>query len=187
LGDSEPFDAYRSYLRLLARLHLDAALRGRVDPSDIVQQAYLRAAQGRNQFRGTTALETRAWLRQILATTLANAARDLRREKRDPARERVLSEALDRSTARLDHVLQADGTSPSGAAVRAERALRLAEALEGLPDAQREAVARHYLLGQELAEIARALDRTTAAVAGLLQRGLRALRQRLHDLEGEGG
>jgi RNA polymerase sigma-70 factor (ECF subfamily) len=89
LGDSEPFDAYRSYLRLLARLHLDAALRGRVDPSDIVQQAYLRAAQGRDQFRGTTALETRAWLRQILATTLANAARDLRRDSRAPSSNQI--------------------------------------------------------------------------------------------------
>jgi RNA polymerase sigma-70 factor (ECF subfamily) len=183
MGEPEPLDAYRSYLRLLARLHLDAGLRGRIDPSDVVQQAYLRALQARDQFRGTTAAETMAWLRQILATTMANAARDLRREKRDPRREVALGNALDRSSARLDQILAADQTSPSRAVVRAERALRLAEALESLPEAQREAVARHYLLGQDLSEISRLLGRTTPAVAGLLHRGLRQLRQHLDDLD----
>jgi RNA polymerase sigma-70 factor, ECF subfamily len=182
MEETVPLDAYRSYLRLLARLHFDPALRGRIDPSDIVQQAYVRAVQGQDQFRGATAAETMAWLRRILATTMANAARDLRREKRDPRREVALREALDRSSVRLDQILAADQTSPSRAAIRAERALRLAEALENLPEAQREAVARHYLLGQDLAEIARLLDRTIPAVAGLLHRGLSQLRKHLADL-----
>ena len=49
--------------------------------------------------------------------------------------------------------------------------------VRSLPDAQREAVARHYLIGDDIATIAVALERTPAAVAGLLHRGLKRLRE----------
>jgi RNA polymerase sigma-70 factor (ECF subfamily) len=52
-----------------------------------------------------------------------------------------------------------------------------------LPEAQREAIFAHYFHGQPLAEIARQMGRTTAAVMGLLHRGLVQLRTLLHDLE----
>ena len=55
-------------------------------------------------------------------------------------------------------------------------ALRLAAALEALPEAQREALVLHYWQGLTLAEVAGRLGRTPPAVAGLLQRGLKALR-----------
>ena len=66
---------------------------------------------------------------------------------------------------------------------RAEELLRLAAALENLPDDQREAVTRRYLRGDALPAIASELGKTTAAVAGLLQRGLRNLREVLPPLE----
>jgi RNA polymerase sigma-70 factor (ECF subfamily) len=173
---TEPsLDGYRSYLRLLARLHLDEPLRGRVAPSDIVQQTLLKAHAARAQFRGQTEAERLAWLRQILAHTLANLARDHRREIRDVRRE-VPLDGIERTSTRLGNLLAADQTSPSMRAARAEEVLRLAAALEELPDDQREAVARHYLLGEPLAEVAARLDRTPAAAAGLVQRGLRKLR-----------
>jgi DNA-binding NarL/FixJ family response regulator len=56
---------------------------------------------------------------------------------------------------------------------------RLPDGLEDLARhnlPQREALVRHYWQGQSLPEIARALDRTPAAVAGLLHRGLKKLR-----------
>ena len=67
--------------------------------------------------------------------------------------------------------------------MRSERLLRLAEALEALPEAQREAVELHYWQGWSLAEIAAHLDRSTAAIAGLLQRGLKKLRHLLEEAE----
>jgi RNA polymerase sigma-70 factor (ECF subfamily) len=138
----------------------------------------LRAVQGWDQFRGTTPAQRIAWLRQILARVLVNLSRDLHRDKRDVSRE-VDPGLLDRSSARLEALAAAEQTSPSEAAVRGELVLRLATALEELPPDQREAVARHYLLGQTLAEVGAALDRSPAAVAGLLQRGLRTLRDLL--------
>lgn len=177
MTDGPPIETYRSYLRLLARLHLPEALRGRVDPSDVVQQTLLRAMQGWEQFRGSEAGQRLAWLRRVLATTMANLARDQRRHKRDANRE-VPTGGLEEASQRLES-LAGEQSSPSERAERTEQILRLAEALEALSDDQREAVTRHYLGGQSLAEIGTALQRSPAAAAGLVQRGLRKLRKLL--------
>ena len=157
-------ERYRDYLRLLARLQLPAHLRGKLDPSDVVQQTLLEAYQGLGQFRGRTEAEQAAWLRQILARNLANAARDLGRRKRDVARERSLEAALEQSSARLEGWLAADQSSPSEQAQRHERALLLAKALARLPEAQREAVVLRHWHNCPLADIARQLQCSTAAV-----------------------
>jgi RNA polymerase sigma-70 factor (ECF subfamily) len=178
-------ERYRPYLLLLARLHYDPRLRGKAEPSDVVQQALLRAHQARGQFRGRTGAERAAWLRQILARTLADALRDLGRDKRDAARERSLEAALDASSAGLHSWLAAEQTSPSGGAAHNEQVLRLAEALAALPELQREVVVLKHCQGRTLADIADHLGRTVPAVASLLRRGLQHLRARLR--EGEEG
>jgi RNA polymerase sigma-70 factor (ECF subfamily) len=109
--------------------------------------------------------------------------RDLGRVKRDVAREQPLQAALDESASRLEIWLAAEQSSPSQQAQRHERAVRLAEALARLPDNQREAIVLRHWQGCSLAEIAQRLGCTTAAVTGLLHRGLRKLRACLYDLE----
>ena len=173
---AERLDGYRPYLRLLARLGLGRRLRGKVDPSDIVQQTLLAAVRDLGQFRGGSEGELAAWLRRILARQLAHAGRDQHRDKRDADRERSLEAALERSSACLAAWLADGGPSPSERASRDEDAVRLAAALERLPEPQREAIELHYWHGCTVAEAAQQLGRTHAAVAGLLQRGLRALR-----------
>jgi RNA polymerase sigma-70 factor (ECF subfamily) len=127
--------------------------------------------------------ELAAWLRQVLAHNLANAVRDFGREKRDVARERFLEAALDESASRLQVWLAAEQSSPSTRAEQHERAVLLAEALAALPEAQREAVIARHWHGCSLAEIAEKLECSTAAVTGLLHRGLKNLRKHLHELE----
>jgi RNA polymerase sigma-70 factor (ECF subfamily) len=173
-------ERFRDYLRLLARLHLDARLRGKLDPSDIVQQTLLKAHQAEDQFRGHSPAERAAWLRQILANTLANAVRDLARAKRDVALERSLEASLTESSSRLEAWLVADQSSPSQRVERNEQLLRLAEALAGLPDVQREVLVLRHCQGWALADIATHLGRTRASVASLLRRGLAQLREHLH-------
>jgi RNA polymerase sigma-70 factor (ECF subfamily) len=172
----EVLDRYRSYLRLLARLHWQEELRGKLDPSDLVQQTLVQALQAQAQFRGQQGRELAAWLRQILIRRLHNAVRDLGRARRDVGRERSLQAAIEQSSARLEAWLAAAQTSPSEQAVRHEQLLRLAEALEGLPEAQREAITLHHLQDWTLEQVGSHLGRSPAAVAGLIKRGLKQLR-----------
>jgi RNA polymerase sigma-70 factor (ECF subfamily) len=174
-------ERFRAYLSLLARLHLDPDLRGRVDPSGVVQQTLLEAHQKRDQFRGTGDAEFAAWLRRILVHNLADAVRALGRQNRDAARERSLEAALEASSLRLHDWLRAEQSSPSQRAVKNEDLGRLAVALDQLPEAQRAAVVLHDMQGCSLADLARRLGRSESAVAGLLHRGLRALRQLLQE------
>ncbi len=174
-------ERYRPYLLLLARLRLDPRLRGKLDASDVVQQTLLEAHQGRGQFRGTTEAEEAAWLRQILARNLANAVRDLLRGKRDVRREQSLEAAIEESSRRLEGWLAAEQSSPSERAERHEQGVRLAAALAELPEAQREALTLHHLEGRPLEEVARVVGRSREAVAGLIKRGLRQLRERLRE------
>jgi RNA polymerase sigma-70 factor (ECF subfamily) len=176
-------ERYRPYLLLLVRMRLDPRLRGKLDASGVVQQTLLEAYQGLGQFRGTTEAEEAAWLRQILAHNLANAVRDLLRDKRDVRREQSLEAAIEESSRRLEGLLAAEQSSPSERAERHEQGVRLAAALAELPEARREALTLHYLEGRPLDEVARLVGRTRDAVAGLIRRGLQQLRERLREPE----
>ena len=175
---------YRSYLLLLAQMQLDAGARHRVEAADVVQHTLLEAHEKRQQFSGDEE-GFAAWLRRALANNIRDALRRVRRQKRDVSRERSLEAALEQSSDRLAGCLAAAQSSPSGQAVRNEELLALADALLLLPDAQREAIVLHHLQGCTLNEVAAHLERTDAAVAGLLHRGLRGLRELLNSAGGE--
>ena len=174
--DQPSLDRYRSYLHLLASMQLDRRLRGKLDASDVVQQTLLQAHRARPQFRGESPGQLAAWLRQILAHNLAHASRDYRRAKRDVTRERSLEASIGASAARLNQWIEAQQSSPSQKVERGEQLLELAQALDRLPEAQREAIVLHYWQDWSLAEIGTHLDRSPSAVAGLLHRGLKKLR-----------
>jgi len=176
-------ERFRKYLRVLAQVQLNPQLRGKLDPSDIVQQTLLEAYQARDRCPSQDSAAQAAWLRKILARNLANAVRDVGRAKRDVRREQSLEAAVEASSARLEAWLVAEQSSPSQQVERNEQLLRLAEALDQLPTDQQEAVILHHLKGQSLSEVAGQLDRSPAAVAGLLHRGLRRLQDLLSDLE----
>jgi RNA polymerase sigma-70 factor (ECF subfamily) len=175
---ARPLEAYRDYLRLLARLQLEPGLRGKLDPSDVVQQTLVKAHQNRDQFRGQTSGELAGWLRRILANTLIDAARKYQREVDLGC---SLEHDLEQSSVRLEAWLAAEQSSPSEVMSRQEQLLRLAGALAQLPEDQRTAVELHHLRDGSVADIARLMDRTEASVAGLLRRGLQRLRELLQE------
>jgi RNA polymerase sigma-70 factor (ECF subfamily) len=176
VGPAGDLHRYRDYLLLLARAQLPPRLQAKLDASDIVNQTLLEAHRDRDRLRGTTGLEVAAWLRQILAHNLANAARDLDRQKRDVGRERSLERMLEASSARLEACLSDGGLAPPEQAERNEQVLHLAVALMRLPESQRQVVELRYLQGWTLKAIAEHLEKSTSAVAGLLHRGMSQLR-----------
>jgi RNA polymerase sigma-70 factor (ECF subfamily) len=181
-----PLDRYRQYLRVLAGFQVGPLLAGKLDASDVVQEALLKAHQKRGQFRGQTEGEQLAWLRRILANTLADLHRRYARGKRDAGLERSLEQALQHSSLCLGKLLADDQPAPGDSASEQTRQVRLAEALAELPESQRMALTLRYLDDPpySLAEIARRLDRTEKAAAGLVCRGLETLRRSLRKAEG---
>ncbi len=177
-----------SYLKLLALTQLRWMNERRVDPEDLVQETFARAHLRWDQFHGDSDGELAAWLRGILT----NYLRDLLRKHGRLVDEQKLQAQLNESSARLDDWLACGELTPRSRALREELITRLGEGLLLLPDAQREAIELRYLHGLSIRELATRMQRSSASVGGLLQRGLSKLRAHLaavseessHDGEG---
>jgi RNA polymerase sigma-70 factor (ECF subfamily) len=173
-------ERYRAYLVVLARGQIGRRLQSKVDASDVVQDAFLGAARDFAQFRGTTEGEFRAWLRQVLASLLANLVRHYQTtQRRDIRLERRLVVELDQSAQILDRGLAAPQSSPSQQASRREQAVVLAEALEELPEDYRQLLILRHLEGRTFPEVARQTGRSVDSLKKLWPRALAALRRAL--------
>jgi RNA polymerase sigma-70 factor (ECF subfamily) len=173
-------ELYRNYLRLLARLQSGRRLRGKADPSDLVQEAFLAAQRTFARFRGTTEAELVDWLRQILASKLVDLARRyLRAGRRDVRLERQLADDLEDSSRVLGQALLAPHSNPSDRAVRRERAVLLADAIKSLPPDYGEVIILRHLEGLSLAEVAARMGRSIDSVKKLWVRGIARLREEL--------
>lgn len=174
--DDHVIESFRPALMLLARSQLGLRFRRVLDDSDIVQQALLEAHNNRTGFRGTSTAECFAWLRKILTNTILDHVRCYTREKRNVDLEVSLEQTIRGSAMRAEQWLMDRHSSPGERAERNEQLQQLAAALMKLPEAQREAIELFHLQGCELKDVARQMNRTGPAVAGLIHRGLRQLR-----------
>ena len=172
---------YRNYLTILAAAQLDARLRRRISPSDLVQEAMLGAYRDFATFRGGTERELLGWLRQILIHCLHHAYEaHVRAVRRDVRREISLDEvdrSLDRSAARLANVLAHDGSSPSGQFRQRERSVEVADKLAQLRPDYREVLVLRNLQGLSFEEVAERMDRRPGAVRMLWLRAIEKFRQ----------
>jgi RNA polymerase sigma-70 factor (ECF subfamily) len=172
---------FREYLAFVARLQTAGRSEAKLDVSGIVQQTLLEAHQAIAELAPLSEERQTAWLRRVLGNNLADEIRKITARKRDIRLEQALDASLDQSMARLGQRLPADQSSPSQCALKNEQTLRLAEALNRLPETQRQAVEWHHLLGLSLSEVAERMESTKPAVAGLLHRGLKKLRELMKD------
>jgi RNA polymerase sigma-70 factor (ECF subfamily) len=173
-------EKYRRYLALLARLQIGRWLQSKVDAADLVQETFLEAHRDFPQFQGTTEAEWVNWLRQLLATNLADLVRRYRgSQRRDVRLERQLAAELDQSSRVLDGALVAKESSPSQHAARHEQAVLLAEMLDRLPEAYREVLILHQLQDLSFPEVARRMGRSVDSVKNLWLRALARLRRLL--------
>jgi RNA polymerase sigma-70 factor (ECF subfamily) len=169
---------YRPYLLVLAHRYLDGRLQGRMDPADLVQVTFLEAHRDFRSFRGQDVSSVLAWLRNILRNNVASAhQRHLMAEKRSAKREvEIIGPTSSTENLGLAGLIPSETTSPSQRIMRDEAAARLAICVQRLPGAQAEAIRLRYMEGCTLKGIADRMGKSEMAVAGLLKRGLRALR-----------
>jgi RNA polymerase sigma-70 factor (ECF subfamily) len=170
-------EAFRNYLRLMAQTGIDASLRGKADPSDLVQECLLKAHQRFDQFRGQSEAELAGWLRQILARNLTDLARRFHAAgARQVSRERSLEDYLEKSSQVLGNLLPGNATTPSQAAQRRELSVVLADALADLSADYREVILLRSIQELGWEEVAGKMGRSPAAVRLLWARALKQLR-----------
>ena len=172
-------ERHHTRLRRMAGLRLDPRLRGRVDPSDVLQEAYLDAARLLPEYVKAPPLPLFLWLRQLVGTRLAKAHRShLATAARDVRRETVPDPAPAVSSVALAEQLVATGPRPSEAAAREELRDRLFTTLEQMDPLDREVLALRHFEQLTNSEAARTLGLTDGAAS---KRYVRAL-ERLRDL-----
>ena len=172
-------EAYRNYLKMVARLWLDQAWLASVDPSDLVQETCLKAFNAFSDFRGTDEVQLVHWLRQILARSIIDLARRHKTERSRLNSNQSLNQHLDDSLSCLADALPANTTSPSKASERRELGVILANGLAMLSADQREVIVLRSLEQLPWQDVADQMNRSTDAARMLWTRALRELRPKI--------
>lgn len=170
---------HRARLRRMIEARLDRRIRGRVDPSDVLQDGFVDAVAKLSGYLADPKLPLFLWLRLVVGERLAKIHRDhLGAQIRNAGREVSLYRGPmpAASSAALAAHLLGQVTSPTQAAVRAERLLRLQEALNALDPLDREILSLRHFEELTHAEAARVLDIGEGAAAKRYVRALKRLK-----------
>jgi RNA polymerase sigma-70 factor (ECF subfamily) len=191
-GDGESWQALegrsRQRLRRMVAFRLDPRLRGRVDPSDVLQDAYLEAWRDLGSYRDRPEIPFFLWLRGIAGNKLRELHRHhLGTQGRDPRREVPIHgvAAAETTATALAAELLDNLTRASEQAVRRELRLRLHEAIDAMDPLDREVLALRHFEQLSPAETARVLGIKEKAAGMRYLRALRRLKEILHDLGGD--
>jgi RNA polymerase sigma-70 factor (ECF subfamily) len=179
---------HRDRLRRMVALRLDRRLQGRIDPSDVIQDAYLEAARRLPEYlRESAPMPLFLWLRFLTAQALqALHRRHLGAQARDAGREiSIVGGRIPQATsAALAAQLLGHDTRASQAAIRAERKLRLEEALNSMDPIDREVLALRHFEQLSNAECARVMELGESAATNRYIRALTRLMEFLTGLPG---
>jgi RNA polymerase sigma-70 factor (ECF subfamily) len=183
----ELFAAYRDRLRRMVALRMDWRLQARVDASDVLQESFLDAAERLDSYLREPKVPVFLWLRLIVGEQLVNLHRHhLGTRMRDASCEVSLQRGAmpAASSAALASMLLFRLTSPTQAAIRAERLMRLQEALNTLDASDREILAlRHFELLSRI-EAAQVLGISEDAGSKRYLRALKRLKEILAGMPG---
>ena len=172
-------ESARRYLVSIARQELDADLRTKNSPSDLVQETFVEAQRAFGQFQGDTEGELLAWLRQLLLHRVGKVRRSFRdTQKRRLAREVALG-GDSSSDGPAGALAAVNVPSPSGAAMEREQDQALQAALGRLPDDYRRVITLRYEEELPFEEIGRLLDRSPDAARKLWARAVERLHEEL--------
>jgi RNA polymerase sigma-70 factor (ECF subfamily) len=183
------FEQHRQRLRRMVELRIDPRLRARLDASDIVQEAFLDVARDLDAYLADPKLPPLLWLRLHVGRRLTRLHRQhLGARMRDAGQEIALyQDAVPQaSSAALALMLLGQLTSPTQAAERAERMLRVQEALNSLDPIDREMLALRHFEQLSRAEAALVLGISQEAGAKRYFRAVKRLKDVLATMPGSG-
>jgi RNA polymerase sigma-70 factor, ECF subfamily len=183
-GDQEALGAllarHRDRLRRMVALRLDRRLQGRIDPSDVIQEAYLEASARLADYLRDPSMPFFLWLRFLAGQKLLTLHRHhLGVQMRNAGQEVALRQGPlpEASSAALAAQLLGHDTHASAAAIRAEMKIRMQEALNCMDLPDREVLALRHFEQLSRVEIAAVLGISEAAAGKRYIRALERLKQ----------
>ena len=193
-GDREALDElfrmHRERLLLMVRMRLHPRMRGRVDASDVIQEAQLEAFERLKDYLVKRPMAFFLWLRFLTGQKVTQLHRHhLGAQRRDPRREVRLQQGPmpEASSITLAHQLMGNLTAPSRAAIRAEFRARLDEALKLMDPLDREVLSLRHFEQLSNAEVAVELGLKESAASKRYIRGIRKFKEILGELPGGEG
>ena len=174
---AELFSQYRERLERMVEFRLDTRLRGRIDPADVLQEAYLRVTQRLDYFLDNPSVSFYVWLRSQTYQTLIDLHRQQSAQKRSAEAEVRLGGRvdLDETGASIAQALFKPRTSPSQAAMRAEEIKQLREALASMDEIDREVLALRHFEHLSNSEVAETLELSPTAASNRYVRAMTRL------------
>jgi RNA polymerase sigma-70 factor (ECF subfamily) len=187
---AELFQRHRDRLEQMVRLRLDRRLQGRLDASDVLQEAYLDVARRFPEYRADPSMPFFLWLRLLTGQRLVDLNRQhLGAKMRNAGLEVSLyrGDFPRASSASLAELLLGRLTTASRAAIRAETQRRVQEALNSMDAIDREMlVLRHFEMLSN-AEAAQVLGLKPSAASNRHMRALKRLKEIMAQIPGLGG
>jgi RNA polymerase sigma-70 factor (ECF subfamily) len=190
-GDQEAlralFGQYRDRLKRMVHLRLNRRLAGRIDDSDVVQEAMIDVSHRLDEYLKAPQTSFFLWLRNVTALKLAEVhRRHLGTQLRDAGREVTLHRGGLPMADSVSLAAQLLGklTAPSQAAIRAETRVLVQEALNGMDPIDREVLALKHFEQLSTAEIAEVLGLSKAGAGSRYLRAIKRLREILEQIPG---
>jgi RNA polymerase sigma-70 factor (ECF subfamily) len=183
----ELFSRHQERLRRMVQLRMDRRLRGRLDASDVLQEAFLEFSRSLGEYLQSPSMPFFLWLRCVTGRKLhALHRRHLGTQVRDAGREVSLHQGAlpEASSVSLAAQLLGRQTSPSQAAVRAELQIRIQEALNAMDPIDREVLALRHFEQLTNGETAQTLGLSEAAASNRFVRALKRLKKILQSVPG---
>ncbi len=183
-GDAEAvrqlFSLYRDRLKRMVHLRLSRRLQGRVDDSDVLQEAFLDVSQRLNEYIHDPKLPFFLWLRHMTGLKLNEIhRRHLGTQLRDADREVSLHRGglPEADSVSLAAQLLGKLTTPSQAAIKAETRIYVQEALNSMDPIDREVLALKHFEQLSTSEIAEVLGLSKAGAGSRYLRAIKRLRE----------
>jgi len=175
-------ERHRAALRKLVHFRLDRRIAGRVDASDVVQDVLLEANRRLQDYLAQPQIPFHLWLRQLAQDRMIDLHRRHHAQRRTVDREQPLQQRFgDRSSLDLAAQLPDQELTPAAASIRKELEQRFLEALDQLPEIDREIIVMRHVEHLGNSEVAVALELSEAAAGMRYLRAIRRLKSVLTD------